>query len=173
MVLLAGVSKSKLFASSLMVLSLQSLADSTVNSNPSVSVRTATPLTACSYASEEAVSTTGKLLRCQGAKWTYQGVTDIERVFVSSLILSSDIGKNKTLIAYCPAGKRVLDGGCALLSGIRFHQAQQLIVSQTNSNMTAYQCVYGPLNAYAIDQYVSNNIYSKANISAEAWCGTY
>ncbi len=155
-----------------MTASIAQAGDSTANLNPAMSMRTATPLAACSVNFEEATSTSGRTLKCVGGVWTYQGVTDIERVFISQNIVASDIGTYKTLTVYCPAGKRALDGGCALLSGMGFSQGQNLFMDMVRTDLSGWACGYGPLNASATDPYYFFG-WSPAGISAEVYCGVY
>lgn len=143
-----------------------------MSANPSVSLRVGTPRGACPNLDEEAVSASGKVLLCQGGIWTYQGVSDVERIFVNVPIVPSDIGTYKTLIASCPATKRALDGGCALLSGNTYDQAQHLFMDTVATDLSGWYCGYGPLNSYAMDQYYFFG-WANAAMSAEVYCGVY
>lgn len=146
--------------------------DSTGNANPAVVMRTGTPLAACATPLEEAVSTSGRMLKCLGGVWTYQGVTGIERVFVSRKITAADVWTNVFLTANCPAGKRVLDGGCALLSGLNYDDGQLINMDMAGTDLRSWNCGYGILSPNATKQYYFFG-WADAAISAEAYCGIY
>lgn len=148
------------------------LADATSNANPTMVMKTAVPLAACTQNFEEATSASGRTLKCVAGVWTYQGVTDIERVFVTQNIVAADVGTYKTLAVYCPAGKRVLDGGCALLSGMTYHERQNLFMDMVFPDLSGRNCGYGPLTASATDPYYFFG-WNNAGISAEVYCGVY
>lgn len=148
------------------------LADATSNANPAMVMKTAVPLAACAQNFEEATSASGRTLKCVGGAWTYQGVTDIERIFTTVNVTAADIGTYKTLTAYCPAGKRVLDGGCALLSGMAFHERQNLFMDMVYQDLSGRACGYGPLTAAADDPYYFFG-WAAAGMSIEVYCGVY
>lgn len=156
----------------LLVLPYSVAGDATLNTNPTVNMRTGVALTPCSNQFEEAITTSGRILKCLGGVWTYQGVTDIERIFVSRNITASDVGNNIYITANCPVNKRVLDGGCALLSGLGYNDNQTIMMDMAATDLSAWSCGYGLLNSNATKQYYFFG-WANAAITAEAYCGVY
>lgn len=147
--------------------------DSTSTASPAVSTNIQTANAACSHPNEMAVNSMGKPIKCIGGIWTYQGISDVEFVIVSSNIQASDIGTVKQVIAYCPPGKRIIGGTCGMFSGNTYQSSQNLIIQLPLTDLTGWQCGFGPLNNHATDAYMSGGVWYPAIMSSGAHCGYY
>lgn len=147
-------------------------ADSTTSLNPVVNIRMVTGRSACTGEGEVGVTPNNKIVKCRSGVWTYQGVTEIEVVSNSRQIVPSDIGQIVTLTATCPVGKRVIDGGCALLSGNDYNSAQSMTTNTHLADMVTWQCSYEYLNSKATEPYFFFGV-QPASISVWNYCGIY
>lgn len=147
--------------------------DATSIANPALSANVKAARSGCAQPGEIAVNPAGKIMKCQGGFWTIQGISDVEYIQVNANPQAYEIGQVKILSALCPAGKRVIGGGCGYFSGNTFETAQNLVQDFPTLGMEGWQCGYGPLNNHATDAYQSGGAWYPAAMSAHAYCGYF
>lgn len=133
--------------------------DSTTNTNPSLTSRSAVKGTACSNNYEEAFSSTGTPLFCQGGYWRSAGQNGWQEV---TDIFYRTAATNYTTVVrfvYCPAGKVIVGGDCNFNG---WTNQNKTVLTGAHQDYTA--CFYALNNAYdASDPFgAANTIVSTA-----------
>ncbi len=147
--------------------------DATSIANPALSANVKAARTGCAQPGEVAVNPAGKIMKCQGGLWTIQGISDVEYVQINANPQANEIGQIKVLSALCPAGKRVIGGGCRYFSGNTFESGQNLVQDFPVMDLSGWQCAYGPLNNHAATPYQSGGVWHPAAMSVHAYCGYF
>lgn len=172
---IVGVSKSNYFASSFMALLLFPMvvmADATNNGTPGVGLNIQTPNTWCGNENEMAFAPNQKPIKCIGNNWRYLGISGLWRNHTGSGISPAEIGQFKTMTSSCPAGKRVVSGGCALLAG--YGRSQSLVMSMASADLSYWQCTFGPLTPEALENFQDPfGTINAPSMSIEVYCADY
>lgn len=130
---------------SLLVWDLPAIAsDSISTTNPAVSSRVAVSGAACSTVYERAITAAGAPLSCYGGTWNIVGAKNKSRISEIYIRTAADNNTTKVLIAYCPAGKRVIGGDCNFDGGTNMHKN---VLGHSDGN-TGYWCFFSFLNAF-------------------------
>ncbi len=96
----------------LVALSCNAGDSTTLGALPAVNPRIVTEGTACSGTGLQGMNTAGLILSCQSGVWRLLGISNVERVSQYAFIDGLPLPRLVDITVTCPAGKRVVSGGC-------------------------------------------------------------